>query len=159
MMTIRPTLPEDIEPLLVIATVTRVFKAHEVETLECVLDDYFETQKEAGDQAHTAIIDHVVVGFVYFSEDVISDKSWELWWIIVDPQYQGQKIGAKLMEFAEDEMRKRGGRVCALDTSSTELYKPAQNFYLKIGYQHLGTIPDYYAEGDGKSIFWKKLSR
>jgi ribosomal protein S18 acetylase RimI-like enzyme len=156
-MNIRPTLPTDSPDLKTIAEKTGVFKAHEIDALGEVLEDYFAANQEIGHQSFTAVIDSRIVGFVYFEPVAMTDNTWDLWWIAVDPEIQGKGIGAKLMDFAENQMREEGGRVITLDTSSTEIYEPTRKFYLKIGYKLWGTLPDYYCDGDGKCVFGKRL--
>lgn len=156
-MTLRPTIPEDTNVLIEIAEKTGVFKPHEIEALGEVLTDFFETNHEEGHQAHTAILNDIVVGFVYFGPVPMTDHTWDLWWIAVDPATQGQGVGRRLMEHAEKEMIRRKGRLLTLDTSSTTAYEPTRQFYLKAGYQLMATLPDYYSDGDGKCIFWKRL--
>ena len=46
----------------------------------------------------------------------------------------------------EDEIRAAGGRVLVVETSGLPNYEPTRRFYLKLGYRHVATIPDFYAE-------------
>jgi ribosomal protein S18 acetylase RimI-like enzyme len=156
-MTIRPTVPADTISLVALAGRTSVFKAHELVALREVLDDYHDANFDDGHRSFTGEIAGTVVGFVYFAPVAMTDNTWDLWWIAVDPARQGQKLGAKLMAFAEAEMRSVGGRILTLDTSSTPIYEPTRRFYERIGYTCMATLPDYYAAGDGKCIFWKRL--
>lgn len=154
---IRPTTLADTPLLVALASRTGVFKPHELVALREVLDDYHASNFEDGHRGFTAEADGQPVGFVYFGPVAMTDHTWDLWWIAVDPAGQGKGIGAKLMAFAEVEMRKLGGRLLTLDTSSTPVYEPTRQFYLKIGYALVATLPDYYSDGDGKCIFWKRL--
>jgi ribosomal protein S18 acetylase RimI-like enzyme len=155
---IRPTTPADTPALVALAGRTGVFKPHELVALQEVLDDYHEVSQDDGHLCYTAEADGRAAGFVYFGPVAMTDHTWDLWWVAVDPATQGRGIGAKLMAFAENQMRERSGRLLTLDTSSTAIYEPTRQFYLKIGYTLIATLPDYYCDGDGKCIFWKRLA-
>jgi ribosomal protein S18 acetylase RimI-like enzyme len=157
MMMIRPTTPEDIEALTAIAERTSVFKPHEIVALGEVLDDYFAVNHDEGHRSYTADSDGRVAGFVYFAPVAMTDRTWDLWWIAVDPASQGSGVGKKLILFAEDEMRKAGGRLLTIDTADTREYEPTRRFYLRVGYLLAATLPDYYRDGEGKCIFSKHL--
>ena len=156
---IRPATPADTPALVTLAGRTGVFKPHELVALQEVLDDYHAVNREEGHHCFTADADDRAGGFVYFGPVAMTDRTWDLWWIAVDPSTQGRGIGATLMAFAEAEIRSHGGRLLTLDTSSTAAYEPTRQFYLKLGYTLLATLPDYYSDGDGKCIFGKRLEQ
>ena len=45
-----------------------------------------------------------------------------------------------------------------METSTTAHYEPTRKFYLKYGYALAGSVPDFYADGDGMAIFTKRLA-
>ena len=55
-------------------------------------------------------------------------------------------------------VREIGGRLLVVETSDTAHYEPTRRFYLKYGYTAAATIPDFYADGDGMSVFTKRVS-
>ena len=72
----------------------------------------------------------------------------------VDEDLRARKLGAQLIEAAENEARLRGANVAYLDTFSWQ----ARPFYEKQGYEVFGELP--YAEGKHRRYFmWKRLSR
>lgn len=154
---LRPTTPADTDALVALAAATGVFKELEIEALREVLDDYHAVN-------HT--YDHRSLtwdagtpdGFAYFAPTAMTDRTWELWWIAVEPGRQGKGLGGRLLEFVEGEVRKAGGRILLIETSSLPHYLPTRNFYLKHGYEQSGCIPDFYADGDDKVIFAKHMS-
>lgn len=155
---LRPTLPADTPALLAIATATGVFKPHEIEALEEVLDDYHDVNHTYGHQAHTWVEGDQVIGFVYFAPTAMTDRTWELWWIAVDPTRQGSGLGSRMLELVESAVLSETGRLLLIETSSTPLYEPTRRFYLRHDYVEAARIPDFYADGDGKVIFWKRLN-
>jgi ribosomal protein S18 acetylase RimI-like enzyme len=158
-MLIRPTTPADVPHLVPLADRTGVFKPLEIETLHGVFRDYFaEAHDEEGHRCFTAENDGAAVGFVYIAPVEMTVGAWELWWIAVDKARHGRGLGAELLRFAEAYARDYGGTIMTLDTSSIPSYDATQAFYLKHGYAEAGRIPDFYCEGDGKVLFWKRLT-
>lgn len=156
---LRPTTPDDTARLLQITEGTGVFKPHELEALQEVLDDYHAVNHEYGHQAKTWVIDGQPVGFIYVAPTAMTDRTWELWWIVVEKSRQGQGIGQQLLHAAETLARDHQARLFLIETSSTPAYIPTRQFYLKSGYQECATIPDFYSEGDSKVIYSKHLER
>ncbi|HAT9060359.1 TPA: GNAT family N-acetyltransferase [Legionella pneumophila subsp. pneumophila] len=70
----------------------------------------------------------------------------------VKEEYRGLGIGAELLRSVETEAIKRGIPASTLDTFSFQ----AERFYLKQGYQHIGTIKNYL-EGHDRIYFRKQL--
>ncbi|MEM0467282.1 MAG: N-acetyltransferase [Candidatus Thermoplasmatota archaeon] len=62
--------------------------------------------------------------------------------INVDPEFQRNGIGQRLLCAAEKEMKKRGSYFCRLEVSITN--KGARNFYKKNGYQDIKVLKKYY---------------
>jgi ribosomal protein S18 acetylase RimI-like enzyme len=134
-----------------------VFKPHEIEALGEVLDDYHAANRDYGHRAVTAEVDGVIVGFAYLAPAAMTDRTWELWWIAVDPARQGEGHGLRLLKHAEQLARESDARLLLIETSDTPLYEPTRGFYRKAGYTHAATVPDYYADGDGKVIYAKRF--
>lgn len=154
----RPTDPADTPTLVALAERTGVFKPHEIETLQGVLDDYHAVcREEYGHLCFTREADHVVVGFVYLAPTAMTDRTWEVWWIAVDPQLQGRGLGRELLLFAESEAAAAETRLLLIETSSLPHYEPTRRFYLKHGYTVAAEIADFYADGDDKVIFAKRI--
>ena len=63
-----------------------------------------------------------------------------------------------MLHHVEDKIRKDGGRVLFIETSSLPLYEPTRNFYLRNSYEQDAVLRDYYADGDSMVVFRKKLS-
>ncbi|MEZ6140279.1 MAG: GNAT family N-acetyltransferase [Zavarzinella sp.] len=155
---IQETTANDHIAILQLTRNTGMFKDLEVDTLEEVLLDY-ENAVEYGHCCYTLFDENGegVLGFIYFAPIAMTEGSWEVWWIVVDKNVQGQGYGKKLMSFAEEMILEFEGRLMMMDTSSLPHYAPTRDFYQNLGYQEVAHVPDYYAEGDGKVIFWKKL--
>jgi ribosomal protein S18 acetylase RimI-like enzyme len=62
------------------------------------------------------------------------------------------------MQLAESRIQQQGGRLIVLETSSQELYRPTQEFHQALGYREVSRIPDFYAVGDDRIAYTKKVS-
>jgi ribosomal protein S18 acetylase RimI-like enzyme len=158
---IRPTVPADVPRLIELTAATGFFRPEEVETLGGILDAYFEEPGVAEGPAHcchTCELDGGVVGYIYFAEEEMVDRVWYVWWVAVDPQTQGRSVGRELLQFAEGEARRRGGRVMFVETSGLPAYERTRRFYLKNGYDREAVLRDYYRDGDDLVVFRKRLA-
>ena len=50
------------------------------------------------------------------------------------------------------------GRQIYIETSSQPIYQPTQAFYTRAGYVLEATLKDFYAPGDDKLVFVKRLA-
>jgi ribosomal protein S18 acetylase RimI-like enzyme len=88
----------------------------------------------------------------------MTQGTFDLYWIVVDPRWQRQGVGSGLLHFLEEVARGRGGRMILIDTSSTPQYEKAQKLYLRHGFQEVARVPDYYHPGNDRITFCKKIS-
>jgi len=155
---IRPTVPEDTPTLVPLAEQTGVFKPLEIQALREVLDDYHAFNRAHGHRCVTLEREGKVLGFAYYTPEAMTDRSWSLWWIAVLPGQQGRGLGGELLHFVEGDIRAAGGRMLFIDTASLAHYEPTRKFYLKHGYEVTGVLGDFYADGDDKVVFRKRLA-
>ena len=156
---IRPALPDDTPILMALTAATGVFKPYEVEVLKDVLDEF-----HAGNvgEEHAAVVleeDGVIRAYAYYAPDVMTDRSWHLYWIAVDRTTQGKGTGTRLMAYVEDDIRARNGRMMFIETSSMPHSDLTRRFYRKMGYKLAAQLGDFYSDGDDLCIFRKRLDR
>ena len=84
-------------------------------------------------------------------------SSFDLYWIAVRDDMRGMGLGRMLMERSEASIRGMGGTRVYIDTSSREQYVPTRGFYESCGYRVDAVLEDFYAPGDSKVIYVKKL--
>lgn len=152
----RPAVPADTPALVSLAEATGVFKPHEIEALQEVLDDYHAVNHTFDHRAAVWEEAGGPAGFVYFAPTAMTDRTWELWWIAVAPDRQGQGLGGRLLRYVEAQVRDAAGRLLLIETSSTPPYVPTRKFYLKHGYAEAARIPDFYSDGDDKVIYSRR---
>ena len=81
-----------------------------------------------------------------------------MYWLAVDIRCQKRGIGRALMLRAQDLIARAGGRLIVLDTSGRADYEPTRQFYLHLGYHEASCVPDFYAPGDDKVTYAKRLT-
>jgi len=101
--------------------------------------------------------DDKVAGYACWGATPCTLGTFDLYWIAADPACHGKGAGHALLLRAEEEMRRRGGRLCVIETSSLPQYEPARRFYLRHGYKVAAEIRDFYAPGDHRLIFTRAL--
>jgi GNAT superfamily N-acetyltransferase len=154
---IRPAEPHDIPAFLSLAESTGVFKPLEIETLREVLDAYFESEAHDGHVCVAFDAGARPSGFAYYAPTPMTDRTWELWWIVVGKSEQAHGIGSRLLERAESDIRERRGRILLIETSALPHYAATRQFYLKRGYEQEARVRDYYSDGDDLTVYRKRL--
>jgi ribosomal protein S18 acetylase RimI-like enzyme len=133
------------------------FRPGEVVVAEEVIDSYLNAPTGSGYNILVGEIDSSVVGYVCYGPTPLTEGTWDLYWIAVSPDVQGKHIGERLLTSAEDEIKKAGGRLLLVETSSKAEYTRTRHFYRSRGYKVICQIPDFYAPADDKLIFRKPL--
>jgi ribosomal protein S18 acetylase RimI-like enzyme len=96
-------------------------------------------------------------GYACFGPIPLTRSGFDLYWIVVQPDVQRSGLGRRLMAMAEVATRELGGTAMYVETSSRPQYEPTRSFYRRLGYDHAAEFPDFYAPGDGKVVFVKRL--
>jgi len=128
-----------------------------VEIAEELIDSYLDDSVGSGYHILVAEVDSTVTGYICYGPTPLTEGTWDIYWVAVSQEKQGQGIGSALMESAEKEIVRTKGRLALIETSSTPLYEKTKNFYLSQGYEIVCRIPDFYAPGDDKLILQKRL--
>ena len=137
---------------------TGFFRPGEVDVaLELVDENLAKGDEGSGYHFLFAEREGKTLGYLSFGPIPCTLGSFDLYWIVVDPQEQGKGVGRALLREAEREIASQGGRGIYVETSSLPLYLPTRTFYERCGYQIAGGFPDFYAPGDGKVVYAKSL--
>jgi ribosomal protein S18 acetylase RimI-like enzyme len=154
---IRPTVKEDTPALMALTAGTGLFTPADVETLREVLDEYHAEYAAQGHRCCTFDADGKPIGFVYFAPAPMTDRTWDLWWIVVDKTTHAKGIGSKMLHFAEDTARAEKGRLMEVPTSGLPTYDLTRRFYKRNHYEVAAVLKDHYADGHDMVIFRKRL--
>lgn len=149
--------PRDRGRILEIVTATGNFTPVEIDTAMEVVDEGL-ADAESGYFLFVSENETGVTGWECHGPTPLTDGTYDLYWIAVDPKIQGSGHGRALLRFAEDDMLRRGGRLLLIETSSQESYGATIRFYEKSGYPLVARIKGFYRPGDDKLIFAKDLS-
>lgn len=155
----RPVRPDERARLLDVAVSTGLFRAEEAEgLLGVVLDGLAAGELPAGHGAVAVDGAGGAAGWAYYAPDPYAADVWNLWWIGVDPAAHGTGLGRILLEHAEAAAAAGGGRVLVIETSDQAPMARARAFYARAGYGERGRIPDFYADGEAKVIFSRRVA-
>ena len=154
---IRKTIEEDRDAIMKTVVDTDFFRHNEVTIALEVLDDSLKCGENGEYQSYTAEIEGRVAGWVCFGHTPCTVATYDLYWIVVSPDFQGKGVGKALMEHAEKIIKEAGGELIVVETSGRPIYNPTRQFYLKLGYKEETRISDFYAENDDKVIYIKRF--
>jgi ribosomal protein S18 acetylase RimI-like enzyme len=157
---IRPLAKRDREPVRTILENAGNFTAKEIETALELVDEWLAHGEDSG--YLTYVLESTndpfpVLGYVCFGEAPLTTGSYDLYWIAVDTKHHRGGFGRTLVQFAEQEIARRGGRMLLIETSSQETYGATIAFYEGTGYALIARIKDYYKPGDDKLIFCRRF--
>jgi ribosomal protein S18 acetylase RimI-like enzyme len=138
---------------------TGLFRTDEVETAVELLDESVSGSDDyrfigAFDDSRT----DALTGYACWGPTPGTQGTCDLYWIAVDPAWQGQGIGTQLVREVERRLRADGCRLVVVETSSRADYGPTRGFYERRGYTRAAAIPGYYAPGDDLVIYTKDLT-
>ncbi len=161
--------PSETPALLDLARRTGFFREDEIDVIHELLDKYAEQVWNMGDKGWESG-DYIWVvyrdapgapplGMACYGAVPMSEDVYDLYWIAVDQAYQNKKIGSALLNYIEEDLRKRNGRQLYIETSDTPQYMPTRAFYLRRGYELVGQMTDFYRIGDGKVVYRKVFRR
>jgi ribosomal protein S18 acetylase RimI-like enzyme len=156
-VTVRGIKPTDKAGIIKIVEETHAFSPEEVEIAEEIIDDYYKDPEGCGYYFYIAEHNGEMAGYLCYGPTPLTHGAWDMYWAAVRPQLQGTGIGGTLFKMAEEHIKKLGGRMILIETSSNPHYGPARSLYLKLGYEHVSTVPDFYAPGDSKETFRKLI--
>ena len=134
-----------------------VFRTEEIEVALELIDHALSTPEQADYSFLVAEEEGRVTGYACWGATPCTLGTFDLYWIAADPSSHGKGTGHALLVRAEEDMRRRGGRLCIIETSSLPQYEPARRFYVRHGYKVAAEIRDFYAPGDHRVIFTRAL--
>jgi ribosomal protein S18 acetylase RimI-like enzyme len=155
-MKIREVVPEDRGNLLRLLEATGVFKDYEIDVAAEVIQE--SLNPAAGYHSFCVVNEeNRAIGFVCWGATPCTQGTFDLYWIAVHPDFQGNSIGKQLLRCAEESVQGVGGRLMLIETSSIADYEKTRRFYVKNGYRQLAVISDFYRPGDDKIVYGKNF--
>ena len=112
--------------------------------------DYLFLVAEEGNQ---------ILGYSCYGRIPFTESSYDLYWIAVDNISRSKGIGSQLLIKTEEKIQSLGGDKIYVETSGLPLYESTVKFYLKNQYLIIAKFEDFYAAGNDKIVFVKKLEK
>ena len=158
-MKIRPLLRKDKAALLSMLIKVKMFTSQEIDVAMELIDIVLKDPGQKDYRISCRVDDQdQPVGYICYGPAPMTLGTFDLYWIAVAPEAQSHGLGAQLMEHLEEEIRPLKGRLVLIDTSSTPAYASAKRLYLRKGYEEVARIPHYYAPGNDRVTYGKRLS-
>ena len=157
-MTIRPLDPKDRMSVLSILRKTEAFTSQEIDVALELVDIALKDPHQRDYQVYCRVDDRdQPIGYICYGPASMTQGTFDLYWIAVDPDFQKRGAGAGLMGFMEEKVRDGGGRLILADTSSIPAYEGTHRFYRRTGFKEVARVPDYYDQGNDRITFCKRL--
>ena len=153
------TIPEhrDIERVREIVDSTKFFYDHEVEIAAELVAERLEGGEATGYFFVFAELDGKTVAYSCFGPISMSRTSFDLYWIAAHNDYRGKGIGRMVMEETCRLAREMGCSILIAETSGLPHYEPTRAFYINNGYVLEASLKDFYAMGDDKLFYTKRI--
>jgi ribosomal protein S18 acetylase RimI-like enzyme len=158
MMGLRPLVEKDRAGLLSMLIRTRAFTSAEIDVAMELIDSVLKDPAQKDYQIHCLVDDQdQPIGYLCYGPTPMTEGTFDVYWIAVDPDFQKNGAGSRLLSFLEEVVRARKGRMILADTSTVPQYEKTQRFYVKNGFQEVARVPDYYHPGNDRVTFCKKI--
>jgi ribosomal protein S18 acetylase RimI-like enzyme len=159
LMEIRRVQQTDRTRIAEILSEVKNFNADEVRIALELVDDAIEKGESSDYQAYVlAEVDSIVQGYICYGKTPLTDSTFDFYWLAVSPAAQGKGYGRMLISFVEEQVKRAGGTILVLETSSLESYSRTVRIYMECGYQIVARIKNFYRAGDDKIILTKELN-
>jgi ribosomal protein S18 acetylase RimI-like enzyme len=98
-----------------------------------------------------------LAGFACYGPTPSTDRTYDLYWIAVDSRRQRTGSGTILLNEVERRLEGLNARLVVVETSSRSDYVAARGFYLHNGYREAARTRGFYAPGDDRITYTKRL--
>jgi len=148
--------PSDVARVKEIVDATGFFKPEEAHSAAELISIAL-ANPDSGYHFIFAEVDGEVMGYANYGKNEYTRRSWDLYWIAVDPAAQGLGIGKLLIRQTERLIHEKGGPGSRIyvETSGRPQYAPTRAFYIATNYQLIAEFEDYYDDGDSKVTYLK----
>ncbi len=157
-MRIRSLVPRDRTKLGAILVDTHAFSSEEIDVAMELIDIVLTNERQRDYEIHCMVDDQdQPVGYICYGPVPMTQGTFDLYWIAVDPNFQGRGAGSKLLASLEEAARETKGRMILADTSSIPPYENTRKFYEGKGFEEVARVPDYYSPGNDRITYCKRF--
>ncbi|MBS1514868.1 MAG: GNAT family N-acetyltransferase [Bacteroidetes bacterium] len=157
---IRELIQDDREKIKNILTDTNNFNDDEITIALELLDVYLNNP---GQKDYEIFVDtneedeNDLNGYVCIGPRPLTEGTYDLYWIAVNPKIQSRGVGSKLVLYIEEHIKRKGGYLVLIETSGKPSYEKERKFYEKNNYTMAVEIKDFYKRSDSLVIYSKYL--
>lgn len=126
------------------------------EYLDEMISDYLNNA-DTQDIWFTYIDDNKPTAIGYCVPEKFTNGTYNLLAIGVSQDSQRNGVATEMMNYIEEQLKQKDGRILIIETSTHDAQIGARKFYEKIGYTQMAVIKDFWNDGEDKIVFWKKL--
>src|SRR5438128_2289562 len=146
---IRKLVSHDKEKIKKILIDTKHFNDDEINVAIELIDEYLDAgQQDYIIQVYVNDDTNALEGYICYGKRPLTDMTYDLYWIAVDPSIHGKGIGSSLVKYMEEDLKRQGGNLILIETSGKDSYENERKFYTKNGYDVQTNIKDFYRRGD-----------
>jgi ribosomal protein S18 acetylase RimI-like enzyme len=149
--------PGDVGSVRQIVTSSGFFRDDEVDVAAELVEERLAKGAESGYEFIFADVDGRTVAYACYGLIPCTLTSYDLYWIATLQEYRDHGLGRKILLEVEKTVASRGGKGIYVETSNMAKYEPTRKFYEKNGYVLKAVFEDFYAEGDDKVVYVKKV--
>jgi ribosomal protein S18 acetylase RimI-like enzyme len=150
---IRPIVASDVDELKHVIDRTGLFPS---EMLDDMIGPYLAGNAEQ--ELWLTLIQGAPIAILYCIPEPMTEGTWNMLLIAVDPAVQGVGSGSALVSSAEAILLERGARLLLVETSGLPEFEATRRFYSRRGFVEEARIRDFYQRGEDKVVFTKALS-
>ena len=157
---IRPLIKDDRDKIRQILTDTDNFNEDEITIATELIDIYLNNEEQKDYEIFTDENEddkNGVNGYVCIGPRPLTDGTYDLYWIAVNPRSQSKGVGSRLVKYIEEHLKNKNGRLVLIETSGKEGYDKERKFYEKNNYQKMVEIKDFYRVGDSLVVYGKYI--
>ncbi|QDV62628.1 GNAT family N-acetyltransferase [Crateriforma conspicua] len=153
---IRDFKANDKAGVMELSSAVGLFEARELSELANTVDQHFAAGDVSTDKWFVDDEDGIA-GVAYAMPERMTEGTWNLLYIAIDPAKQRCGRGGKLLSFVERALAKQSARVLLVETAGLDDFEYVRSFYRSHGYREEARISDFYIDGMDKVVYWKRL--
>lgn len=147
----------DSEAVIRLAESCGVLRPAELTQLRCLLEEVLA--EATSGEYHAFVLEQVgrMTGAAIGGAVPTTNKTYALHGIYVAPGWQGQGLGARLLEAILERLRAADVQVLVAEVSSRGTCTQARQFFVRQGFRLTGTVPDFYRPEEARLTYARYL--
>jgi len=154
---IRKLIRNDRDKIQEILIDTNNFNDDEITIAIELIDAYLNNPDQKDYEIFTDEEDGNINGYICIGPRPLTEGTYDLYWIAVNPKIQSKGVGSRLVKYIEEHLKLLNGRLVLIETSGKDGYEKERKFYEKNNYEKLVEIKDFYRVNDSLVIYGKYI--